>query len=47
MSIANISNLLFNDQFGNYVIQFILSLNDIEINNIIIKNYLNNFECKQ
>jgi hypothetical protein len=44
ISISNISNLLFNDQFGNYVIQFILSLNDIEINNIIIKNYLDNFE---
>ncbi len=43
ISISNISELLFNDQFGNYVIQFILSLNDKDINNIIINNYLDNF----
>ena len=43
ISISNISNLLFNDQYGNYVIQFILSLNDKDINNIIINNYLDNF----
>ena len=43
ISISNISELLFNDQYGNYVIQFILSLNDKEINKIIIIKYLNDF----
>ena len=43
ISISKISNLLFNDQYGNYVIQFILSLNDEDINNIIINKYLDNF----
>ena len=41
--VSDISSLLFNDQYGNYVIQFILTLNDKEINNIIIKKYLEDF----
>ena len=44
MSLANISNELFADQYGNYAIQFALSLKDEEANKIIISNYLGNFQ---
>ena len=44
ISLANISNQLFADQYGNYAIQFALSLRDEEANNIIISHYLNNFQ---
>ena len=43
MSLANISNQLFEDQYGNYAIQFALSLKDEEANKIIISQYLYNF----
>ena len=43
MSLANISSELFADQYGNYAIQFALSLKDEEANKIIISNYLGNF----
>ena len=44
ISLANISNQLFADQYGNYAIQFALSLRDEEANHIIISHYLNNFQ---
>ena len=44
MSLAKISNQIFNDQYGNYAIQFALSLKDEEANKIIIQQYLNNFQ---
>ena len=44
MSLANISNQLFDDQYGNYAIQFALSLKDEEANKIIISQYLYNFQ---
>ena len=44
MSLANISSELFADQYGNYAIQFALSLKDEEANKIIISNYLGNFQ---
>ena len=44
MSLANISTELFADQYGNYAIQFALSLKDEEANKIIISNYLGNFQ---
>ena len=44
MNIAQISHKLFNDQFGNYVVQFALSMNDGEVNTIIINNYLKDFK---
>ena len=44
ISLANISNQLFADQYGNYAIQFALSLKDEEANKIIISNYLGNFQ---
>ena len=44
MSLANISNQLFNDQYGNYAIQFALSLKDEEANRIIISLYLSDFQ---
>ena len=44
MSLANISDQLFTDQYGNYAIQFALSLKDEEANKIIISKYLNDFE---
>jgi hypothetical protein len=44
MSLANISNILFADRYGNYAIQFALSLKDEEANKIIISQYLNNFQ---
>ncbi len=44
MNIAKISNKLFNDQFGNYVVQFALSMNDGEVNTFIINNYLKDFK---
>ena len=43
ISLANISSQLFADQYGNYAIQFALSLKDEEANKIIISNYLGNF----
>ena len=44
MSLAYISNQLFADQFGNYAIQFALSLKNEMANKIIISQYLNNFQ---
>ena len=44
ISLANISSQLFADQYGNYAIQFALSLKDEEANKIIISNYLGNFQ---
>jgi hypothetical protein len=43
MSLANISGQLFADQYGNYAIQFALSLRDQEANKIIVSQYLGNF----
>ena len=43
ISLAYISNQLFADQFGNYAIQFALSLKNEMANKIIISQYLNNF----
>ena len=43
MSLAYISNQLFADQFGNYAIQFALSLKNEMANKIITNQYLNNF----
>ncbi len=40
MDLAQISQKLFNDQFGNYVVQFVLSKNEKEVNKIIINYYL-------
>ena len=42
-SLAKISNRLFSDQYGNYAIQFALSLKDEEANKIIIFQYLSEF----
>ena len=44
MSLAYISNQLFADQFGNYAIQFALSLKNELANQIIVTQYLNNFQ---
>ena len=44
MSLAKISSELFADQYGNYAIQFALSLKDEEVNKIIISQYLGNFQ---
>ena len=44
ISLAYISNQLFNDQFGNYAIQFALSLKNEVANQIIISQYLNEFQ---
>ena len=44
ISLANISNELFADQYGNYAIQFALSLRDEEANKIIISQYLGGFQ---
>ena len=44
MNLAQISNKLFNDQFGNYAVQFALSMKEQEVNTIIINNYLNDFK---
>ena len=44
MSLANISSELFADQYGNYAIQYALSLKNEEANKIIISNYLGNFQ---
>ena len=44
MSLAYISNDLFADQFGNYAIQHALSLKNEAANQIIISQYLNNFQ---
>ena len=44
MSLAYISNDLFADQFGNYAIQNALSLKNEAANQIIISQYLNNFQ---
>ena len=44
MSLAYISNQLFADQFGNYAIQYALSLKTEMANKIIINQYLNNFK---
>jgi len=43
MSLAYISNQLFADQFGNYAIQYALSLKNEMANKIITNQYLNNF----
>ena len=44
MSLAYISNQLFADQYGNYAIQFALSLKDEDANKIIISQYLGGFQ---
>ena len=44
MSLAYISSQLFNDQFGNYAVQFALSLKNELANQIIISQYLNDFQ---
>ena len=44
ISLAQISNMLFNDQYGNYVAQFVLCLDDKEANKIIVRNYLLDFK---
>ena len=44
ISLAKISNQIFNDQYGNYAIQFALSLKDEEANRIIISLYLSDFQ---
>ena len=44
MALAYISNDLFADQFGNYAIQHALSLKNEAANQIIISQYLNNFQ---
>ena len=44
MSLAYISNQLFNDQFGNYAIQFALSFKNEIVNKIIISFYLKDFQ---
>ena len=44
MSLAYVSNQLFADQFGNYAIQFALSLKNEVANQIIVTQYLNNFQ---
>ena len=44
ISLAQISNMLFNDQYGNYAAQFALSLDDKEANQIIVRNYLIDFK---
>ena len=43
LSIANISDELFNDQYGNYLTQFALGFKMKEINAIIVDKYFNNF----
>lgn len=43
MSIAQISDELFNDQFGNYITQFALSFEDRDVNAIIIQKYFYDF----
>ncbi len=44
ISLAQISNMLFNDQYGNYAAQFALSLDDKEANKIIVRNYIIDFK---
>ena len=44
MSLAKISSELFADQYGNYAIQYALSLKDEEVNKIIVSQYLGNFQ---
>ena len=44
ISLAYISNQLFNDQFGNYAVQFALSLKNEVANRIIVSQYLNEFQ---
>ena len=43
MSVVSIADLLFNNSFGNYLIQFVLNIEDNEANNIIISKYFSNF----
>lgn len=43
-SIANISHLLFNDQYGNYIVQYSLGFNITELNSLIIKKYYLNID---
>ena len=43
MSVVSIADLLFNNQFGNYLIQFVLNIENTEANNIIISKYFSNF----
>jgi hypothetical protein len=44
MALAYISNQLFADQFGNYAIQYALSMKNEVVNKIITTQYLNNFQ---
>jgi hypothetical protein len=43
-SIAKISHLLFNDQYGNYIVQYSLGFNITELNSLIIKKYYSNID---
>lgn len=43
-SIANSSIRMFNNQYGNYVIQYVISLCDFEINHILVLNLLSDFQ---
>ena len=40
--ISSESHGLFNDQYGNYVVQYCINLCDFEINKIFVDNFLNN-----
>ncbi len=44
LSLAGISSQLFGDQYGNYAIQYALSLKDDEVNKKIISQYLFEFQ---
>ena len=43
-SIANRSYRMFNNQYGNYVIQYVITLCDFEINHILVLNLLSDFQ---
>ena len=45
-SIANVSDLLFNDQYGNYIVQFALSHQNPQSNKIIVDKYMSDFPSK-
>ena len=44
LTIANNSYNLFMDQYGNYVVQFVVSLCDYDINKVIVMNLLKDFQ---
>ena len=43
-TIANVSHLLFNDQYGNYIVQYILEFKIKELNSIIVEKYFSNID---